>query len=88
MIAVSDNPNKPNRVTVCWDPMPNSDHYHESSTSSVDLLPTLWNKNREKAWRFDVDILVVDEGSQESEAGCESGSELELDSGSEDEDDN
>ena len=88
VIAVSDNPNKPNRVTVCWDPMPNSNHYHESSTSSVDLLPTLWNKNREKAWRFDVDILVVDEGSQESEAGCESGSELESDSGSEDEDDN
>ena len=55
---VNNNTNKPNNGTVCWDPMPDSDKYNESHTSNVDLLPTFWNKDKDRAWRLDIDLAV------------------------------
>lgn len=59
VIEVDKNPNKPNTVTVYWDPVPNSDKYSDHSTSSVDLLPTKWNKDKDKAWRLDIDVTLM-----------------------------
>ena len=55
---VSKNPKKPNTAKVCWDPMPNSDKYKESPTSTVDLLPIFWNKDKDRAWRLGIYLAV------------------------------
>ena len=59
MVELGKNPNKPNTVTVYCDPVPNSDKYSDHSTSSVDLLPTKWNKDKDKAWRLDIDVTLM-----------------------------
>ena len=53
-------------VNVYWDPVPGSDKYSGHSTEPVELLPTLWNKNKDKAWRLDIDVTLMtasDDGS-------------------------
>ena len=79
VIEVGKNPNKPNTVKVYWDPVPNSDKYSDHSTSSVDLLPTKWNKDSNKAWRLDIDVTLMtasdDDNDVESDNDCASSDE-------------
>ena len=66
VIEVGKNTKKPNVVNVYWDPVPNSDKYRGYTTEPVKLLPTLWNKNKNKAWRLDIDVTLMtasDDGS-------------------------
>ena len=58
VIEVNKYENHPTKVTVCWDPMPNVDAYSNSHESEVRLLQTLWNKDKDRAWRMDIDLLV------------------------------
>ena len=75
MIKVGANPNKPNTVSVRWNLMQNSDTYNDYHEANVDLLPIFWNKDKERAWRMDidVDILTVDSGNSDEETDEESG---------------
>ena len=77
VIKVGANPNKPNTVSVRWNPMQNSDTYNDYHEADVDLLPTFWNKDKERAWRMDidVDILTADNDDSDEEMNEESGEE-------------
>ena len=83
VIEVNKYENNPTKVTVCWDPMSNVVAYSKSTESKVTLLQTFWNKDKDRAWRMDIDLLVQpaqdDESDEESEDECES----EVDSDSE-----
>ena len=58
MIEVNKYENNPTKVTVCWDPMSNVVAYSKSTESKVTLLQTFWNKDKDRAWRMDIDFLV------------------------------
>ena len=55
--------------------MPDSDTYNKSHTSNVDLLPTFWNKDKDRAWRLDIDLVVQEADGSESEKESEEESE-------------
>ena len=78
VIVVGKNAKKPNTVKVRWDPMQNSDKYKDSTESTVDLLPTFWNKDKYCAWRMDidVDILMASDNESDKESADESETEL------------
>ena len=80
---VCENPKKPNTVKVLWDAMANSDVYKDQTESTVDLLPTFWNKDKYRAWRMDINIVVLPESDNESDEESEDESESEPDSESE-----
>ena len=80
---VCENPKKPNTVKVLWDAMANSDVYKDQTESTVDLLPTFWNKDKSRAWRMDINIVVLPESDNESDEESEDESESEPDSESE-----
>ena len=84
MIEVNKYANCPTKVTVFWDPMPDVDAYSNSHESEVTLLQTFWNKDKGRAWRMDIDLLVQpaqdDESDEESEDECESEVESNSDS--------
>ena len=61
VIEVAANTNKPNTLKVFLDPMPHSNKYKEPLTSTIDLLPMLWNKNKDQLWRLDIDLTVMAE---------------------------
>ena len=84
VIEVGKNAKKPNVVNVYWDPVPNSDKYSGYTTEPVELLPTLWNKNKNKAWRLDIDVTLMtasDDGS-DVESDDENSDSDESDNGS------
>ena len=64
VIKVGANTNKPNTVKMLWDPMPDSDKYKESLTSTVDVLPVFWNKDKDQSWRLDIDLAVMAEDGE------------------------
>ena len=66
VIEVGMNAKKPNLVNVYWDPVPNSDKYSDHTTEPVELLPTLWNKNKDKSWRLDIDVTLMAESDDDS----------------------
>ena len=80
---VCENPKKPNTVKVLWDAMANSDVYKDQTESTVDLLPTFWNKDKYRAWRMDINIVVLPESDSESDEESEDERESEPDSESE-----
>ena len=43
-------------VMVHWDPMSDVNDGDQYETSLQKLLPSLWNKDREGAWRMDVTL--------------------------------
>ena len=55
--------------------MQNRDTYNDQHEADVDLLPTFWNKDKERAWRMDidVDILTADDDDSDEEKNEESG---------------
>ena len=83
MIEVNKYANCPTKVTVFWDPMPDVDAYSNSHESEVTLLQTFWNKDKDRAWRMDIDLLVQpaqdDESDEESEDECKNESESDSD---------
>ena len=55
--------------------MQNSDTYNDYHEANVDLLPMFWNKDKERAWRMDIDILTADNDDSDEETDRESGEE-------------
>ena len=68
----------PNTVVVRWDPVPGADTYTDYHTSTVDLLPTFWNKYKDRTWRLDVDVDLVTTIDNESDDKSEDESESEI----------
>ena len=68
-------------VVVRWDPVPGTDTYTVHHTSTVDLLPTFWNKGKDCAWRLDIDVdlLTTTDNESDNESEDESESEIESD---------
>ena len=53
--------------------MENINTYNDYHEADVDLLPTFWNKDKERAWRMDIDILTADDDDSDEETDEESG---------------
>jgi hypothetical protein len=68
-------------VVVRWDPVPATDTYADYHTSAVYLLPTFWNKDKDRAWRLDIDVdfLTTIDNESDDESEDESESEIESD---------
>jgi len=77
---VNMNPKKPNTVVVRWDPVPGTDTYTDYHNSTVDLLPTFWNKDKDWAWRLDIDVDLLTTTDNESDDESEDESESEIES--------
>ena len=67
----------------CDAALASSDVYKDQTESTVDLLPAFWNKDKHRAWRMDVNIVVLPESDNESDEESEDESESEPDSESE-----
>ena len=64
--------NKPPKVKVNWDIIPNMPGYDKEHVVGVcELKPSLWNKHKVGAWRMDIDIVAREDESEESEAEVE-----------------
>ena len=74
------NPKKPITVVVRWDPGPGTDTYMDYHNSTVDLLPTIWNKDKDRAWRLDIDVDLLTTTDNESDSKSENESESEIES--------
>jgi hypothetical protein len=87
VIEINMNPKKQNTVMVRWDPVPGTDTYKDYHTSVVDLLPTFWNKDKDRAWRLDlnVDLLSTQDNESDDESEDESEGESEIEPESEEE---
>mmetsp|Transcript_29604 Transcript_29604/g.62781 ORF Transcript_29604/g.62781 Transcript_29604/m.62781 type:complete len:567 (+) Transcript_29604:520-2220(+) len=76
-------------VRVLWDPMPDVGGYEEAKETDQFLLPTKWKKDKDNAWRMDVDVNITDnsrrdgvniesvEVESESESDSDGDSEIE-----------
>ena len=73
-MEVYNNQPKP-QVKIMWDPAPDIEGSKEGEERDQILLPSLWNKNVDGAWRMDVDIFVEDsDGLCEDEESDDSSS--------------
>ena len=68
---------------VCWDPVPGTDKYINYHTSTVDPLTTFWNKDKDCAWRLDIDVDLLTTTDNESGDKSEDESESEIESDNE-----
>ena len=59
VLSVVEGKSKPT-VRVCWDAMSDVKGSENEETSDYVLLPSLWNKDKEGAWRMDVNIELRD----------------------------
>ena len=80
---VNMNSKESNTVVVRWDPVLGTDTYTDYHNSTVDLLPTFWNKDKDRAWRLDVDVDVLTTTDNESDDESEDESESEIESDNE-----
>ena len=66
---------------VRWDPVPGTYLYTNYHTSTVDLLSTFWNKDKDFAQRLDIDVdlLTTTDNESDNESEDESESEIESD---------
>jgi hypothetical protein len=77
--------NKPT-VRVLWDAIPDCTGWETSQETEVILLPTKWNKDKEGAWRMDIQIDIdssddeCDEKNNESDCHAEEFSDSESES--------
>ena len=60
---------KPPIVEVLWDGTPDIQGSEDPSTSDQKLLPTKFNKDKEGAWRMDMDIELEDDSDDDDEEG-------------------
>ena len=80
----------PPKVLVQWDATPDIEGYENSEVGVQKLLPSLWNANKEGAWRMDMDIdidedideeeVMEEDNSSEQDSESESESESEVES--------
>ena len=56
VLEVCENVSSP-KVKVAWDPTPDIEGSEEGEVSDKVLLPSLWNKDVDGAWRLDIDCF-------------------------------
>ena len=56
VLEVCENVSVP-KVKVAWDPAPDIAGSEEGEVSEKVLLPSLWNKDVDGAWRLDIDCF-------------------------------
>ena len=59
---VRENVSSP-KVKVAWDPTPDIEGGEEGEVSDKVLLPSLWNKDVDGAWRLDIDCFEDNDGN-------------------------
>ena len=69
-------------VVVRWDPMPKVEGKENSIEETQQELPQCkWNKDVEGAWRFDINIGIIEDSNvEESKGNIELGIELDVES--------
>ena len=77
-------------VRVLWDPMPDVGGYEEATETDQHLLPSKWKKDKDGAWRMDVEVDIAnnsrrDRVNDEEMMGVKSESEEESEEESESE---
>ena len=77
----------PPKVLVQWDATPDIEGYENSEVGVQKLLPSLWNANKEGAWRMDIDIDIDEDIDEEEVMEEDDSSEQESESESESESD-
>ena len=74
------------KALVRWDAMPDVDGSKEAEWGNQDLKPRLFNKNRNGAWRMDVDVGDVVPTEDDDDDDCSPGDVDEMDESDAEED--